>query len=442
MYRVRTFSVNDAVFKTKLLQWVNQFSHVCFLDSQFYKDSKKNGYDLLVGAGCAHELKSAGNSFNDLKIFYDTFCKKEKGWLFGYFTYDLKNDIEPRLTGAEHADFVRFPRINFFIPEFVFELRDTMLNIHVIEKSKKQPGEILDEILQQQSSKEPSRPAAIKLSARISQKKYVETFEKILQHIQRGDVYELNYCQEFYAETTIDAEFIFKKLCEISPTPFSCYYKLQDHYLLCASPERFLKKQGNKIISQPIKGTIQRGKNEAEDLLLKSKLQHDEKERSENVMIVDLVRNDLSRIAERGSVKVDELFGIYSFSQVHQMISTVSCHTGKDVHPVDIIKACFPMGSMTGAPKIKAMELIEKYEATKRGLFSGTVGYFSPEGNFDFNVVIRSILYNAMNHYLSVMVGGAVTAKANAEDEYNECLLKASAMIKVLAGETKHVRTV
>src|SRR6185436_1082648 len=168
-----------------------------------------------------------------------------------------------------------------------------------------------------------------------------------------------------------------------------------------------------------------------EDLFLKSKLQHDEKERSENVMIVDLVRNDLSRIAERGSVKVDELFGIYSFSKLHKMISTVSCEAKAGIHPIDIVKACFPMGSMTGAPKIKAMELIEKYETVKRGLFSGAVGYFSPSGNFDFNVVIRSILYNAMNHYLSVMVGGAVTAKANAEDEYNECLLKASAMMQV-----------
>lgn len=443
MYLQKTFFIEDPFFKTKLLQWINQFSHVCFLDRQNYKAGEKGSYDLLVGAGCAHELKSAGNSFNDLKIFYDAFCKKQNDWLFGYFTYDLKNDIEPRLIGSENADFLQFPRINFFIPEFVFELNDNSLRICVNEKSKKQPDQILDEILQQEIPGEHKEYAAIKLSARISQKKYFETFEKILQHIQRGDIYELNYCQEFYAENThLDPTYIFTKLCEISPVPFSCYYKLNDHYLLCASPERFLKKQGNRIISQPIKGTIQRGKNEAEDLLLKSKLQLDEKERSENVMIVDLVRNDLSRIAERGSVKVDELFGIYSFSQVHQMISTISCSARNDVHPVDIIKACFPMGSMTGAPKIKAMELIEKYETTKRGLFSGAAGYFSPAGNFDFNVVIRSILYNAMNSYLSVMVGGAITARANAEDEYNECLLKASAMMQVLSGETKNVRSI
>ncbi|HKR06735.1 MAG TPA: anthranilate synthase component I family protein [Bacteroidia bacterium] len=443
MYSHKTFLIEDRFFKPKLLQWANQFSHVCFLDSQNYRSSEKDSYDLLVGAGCMHELKSAGNSFNDLKIFYDTYCKKGNDWLFGYFTYDLKNDIEPRLIGAENYDGIQFPAINFFTPEFVFELNDNTLRISINEKSKKQPDQILAEILQQEIPGEHKEYAAIKLSARISQKKYFETFEKILQHIQRGDVYELNYCQEFYAEkTSIDPAYIFTMLCQISPVPFSCFYKLWDHYLLCASPERFLKKQGNRVISQPIKGTIKRGKNEAEDLLLKSKLQQDEKERSENVMIVDLVRNDLSRIAARGSVKVEELFGIYSFSQVHQMISTVSCDAKTKVHPVDIIKAGFPMGSMTGAPKIKAMELIEKYESVKRGLFSGAAGYFSPAGNFDFNVVIRSILYNAMNHYLSVMVGGAITAKANAEDEYNECLLKASAMMQVLSGKTKYVRTI
>src|SRR6185436_6267224 len=378
MYNVKTFFIDGPVFKTKLLHWADTFSHVCFLDSQNYKDTEKNSYELLAGVGCAHELNNTRDSFNDLKNFYNKFCRQEDNWLFGYFTYDLKNDLEK--LASENTDFVLFPGINFFVPEFVFELTGNTLTFSVIEKNKKQPAEILSEIFQQHIPEEPVQYAPIKLSANISKNKYVETFQKILQHIRRGDVYELNYCQEFSAETSIDPVFIFKTLCEISPTPFSCYYKLRDHHLLCASPERFLKKQGNRVLSQPIKGTIKRGKNEAEDLFLKSKLQHDEKERSENVMIVELGRNDLSRIAERGSVKVDELFGIYSFSKLHQMISTVSCEAKAGIHPIDLVKACFPMGSMTGAPKIKAMELIEKYETVKRGLFSGAVGYFSPSG--------------------------------------------------------------
>jgi para-aminobenzoate synthetase component 1 len=208
-----------------------------------------------------------------------------------------------------------------------------------------------------------------------------------------------------------------------------------EQFLLSASPERFIKKVGKKIISQPIKGTARRGANEEEDKQIKHHLFNDPKERAENIMIVDLVRNDLSRTADKGSVIVEELCGIYTFPQVHQMISTVVSELREDVHFIEAIRQCFPMGSMTGAPKVRAMKLIEKYESTKRGLFSGAVGYITPEGDFDFNVVIRSILYNARNHYLSFMVGGAITMQAEAEKEYEECMLKAKAIMRVLKDE-------
>ena len=157
-------------------------------------------------------------------------------------------------------------------------------------------------------------------------------------------------------------------------------------------------------------------------------------------MIVDLVRNDLSRIAKKDSVKVDELFGVYTFDQVHHMISTISCELREDKGLKDVFEATFPMGSMTGAPKIRAMELIEKFEQTKRGLYSGAVGYISPEGDFDFNVVIRSMQYNALNKYLSFMVGGAITIGSDAELEYEECLVKAKALFEVL--EEKYAESV
>lgn len=166
--------------------------------------------------------------------------------------------------------------------------------------------------------------------------------------------------------------------------------------------------------------------------MLKNDLAKDEKERSENIMIVDLVRNDLSKTAVKGSVKVEELCKVYSFDQVHQMISTVTSQIEENTHPIDVIKSTFPMGSMTGAPKISAMKIIENLEETKRGLYSGAVGYITPRGDFDFNVVIRSILYNHTQKYISFSVGSAITSKSDPLKEYEECLVKAKAMHEVL----------
>ena len=225
---------------------------------------------------------------------------------------------------------------------------------------------------------------------------------------------------------------MYHNLNEISKPPFATFFKSEHQYLLSASPERYLKKIGNKIISQPIKGTAKRSNSKTEDTRLKAALKTDPKERAENVMIVDLVRNDLSRISQKGTTEVEELCGVYSFKQVHQMISTISTQAPEESHPVDIIKNTFPMGSMTGAPKIAAMEIIEKEEESKRGLYSGSVGYFSPTGDFDFNVVIRSILYNQKQKYVSFSVGSAITSLAKPETELEECLLKAKAMRQVL----------
>jgi para-aminobenzoate synthetase component 1 len=217
--------------------------------------------------------------------------------------------------------------------------------------------------------------------------------------------------------------------------PFSVYLKQQPRYVLGASPERFLKKTSNRLVSQPIKGTIRRGRTTTEDEALKLALRNSEKEQAENLMIVDLVRNDLARSAETGSVQVDELFGIYSFQQVHQMISTVSATARADASLAEILGNAFPMGSMTGAPKIRAMQRIDELEATRRGVFSGAIGYITPDGDADFSVVIRSVLYNATDQYASFMVGSAITYDADPEQEYAECLLKASAMRSVLEGK-------
>ena len=243
----------------------------------------------------------------------------------------------------------------------------------------------------------------------------------------------MNFCQEFFAENTaLDPVAFFLKLNEAAQAPFSAFYKLNDQYLACASPERFLKKTNNQLISQPIKGTSRRGKTPEEDEQLKTELRNDAKNQSENVMIVDLVRNDLGKSCVAGTVQVTELFGTYSFPTVHQMISTVEGTLQNDLDFVDALENAFPMGSMTGAPKVRAMQLIEQYEKTKRGLYSGAVGYITPEGDFDFNVVIRSVLYNQKNQYLSFQVGGAIVADSVPEREYEECLVKATGVMRAL----------
>ena len=354
-------------------------------------------------------------------------------WQFGFISYDHKNNIE-QLT-SHNKDYIQFPEKHFFSPELLFHIYKMEVKIqyneNIYDESaiEKMFMEIDNNVLLRNEYKK----HAINIQPRICKNDYLKKVSELKKHIQQGDIYEVNFCQEFYAENAeIDPISIYLKLNEKSPTPFSCFVKYDKKYLMSASPERFIKKEEDQLISQPIKGTIKRGKDVEEDKILKEQLYNDPKERNENIMIVDLVRNDLSKIAQKDTVKVDELFGIYSFSQVHQMISTVSAKLKHDIGFNEVINATFPMGSMTGAPKLRAMELIEQYEETKRGLYSGTVGYIDTDGNYDFNVVIRSILYNEENNYLSYIVGGAITSKSDPEKEYEECLLKAKAMIEVL----------
>jgi len=329
---------------------------------------------------------------------------------------------------------VGMPDLLFFQPEIVIEIFANEVTIH----SNTISSEVIFEQIEQTS---PMKIQAIAkkpdVKARLSKEYYLKSVEAIRQHIIEGDIYEMNFCQEFFAEAyEMDAEQLFLLLNKISKAPFTAFVKWQDKYLCCASPERFIKKIDSKLISQPIKGTIKRGKTEMEDLELRETLSKSEKDRAENVMIVDLVRNDLSRSCQAGSVKVDELFGIYAYEQVHHMISTISGELRDEVHFVDAIRNAFPMGSMTGAPKVMSMELIEKYEKTRRGLYSGAVGYIRPNGDFDFNVVIRSVLYNAVAKYLSFQVGGAIVFNSVPELEYEECLLKAKGILTALGLST------
>ncbi len=407
-------------FKQKALQWANTFHIAACYDSNGYSDSYGK-YDLLLAVGDSAQLTlhSDDQAFDKLKSFYD----QHQNWIFGVLGYDLKNDVEQLHSG--NSDRLLFPDLFFFVPQYLILVKDNEIEIVIGD------DEILDLI--DKMTVTDHTVSSIDIKSKISRETYIKTVKELQQHIVRGDIYEVNFCQEFFAEHAhIDPLTVYRKLNHISPTPFSGFFKINDQYILSASPERFLCKRGDKLISQPIKGTAKRSADPDEDALIRAKLQKDSKEQAENVMIVDLVRNDLTKSAIKGSVRVAELFGIYGFAQVYQMISTISCSIAPDIHCIDAIKNTFPMGSMTGAPKIKAMELIEQYEFSKRGVYSGAFGYISPEGDFDFNVIIRSICYHAATKYLSFQVGGAITYASDASDEYEECMLKASAIIQTL----------
>ncbi|WP_460219129.1 anthranilate synthase component I family protein [Psychroserpens sp. MEBiC05023] len=424
---------NPESFKENLFNWSQQFDEVVWLDSNNYNDNFAS-YDAVLAIEAFTVFQTDYyDAFNQLKDYQSA----TKDWVFGYLSYDLKNDVEQ--LKSENFDGLHFPELFFFQPKKLFFLKGNTLETHYLNLVSDELQEDLecinigDDCHFQLNSNTTDKHIKVKL--RIHKGEYFKKVNDMLSHIHRGDIYEANFCQEFYTEnTSINPYDTYNKLNAISKPPFATFMRIYDKYLMSASPERYIKKVGLKITSQPIKGTAKRSDNITEDNQLKEALSLDIKERSENVMIVDLVRNDLSKTATKGSVKVEELCKVYTFDQVHQMISTVTSTVAPETHPVDIIRTTFPMGSMTGAPKISAMKIIEQLEETKRGLYSGAVGYFSPDNNFDFNVVIRSILYNESNQYVSYSVGGAITAKSDPLKEYEECLIKAKAMREVLEG--------
>ncbi|WP_333601219.1 anthranilate synthase component I family protein [Flavobacterium sp.] len=417
---------NSETFKSQLLLWSQQFREVVFLDSNDY-DQNYSGFDFVLAVDAFTSIKTDyHNAFEDLKQYQ----QQTKDWLFGYLSYDLKNDTEQ--LQSNNFDGLQFPDLFFFQPKKLFLVKGNEVEIQYLRLCDDEIESDLEAINQCVPFAE--QHLAVEVQQRISKENYLVKVGEMLEHIHRGDIYEANFCMEFFAEkAAIEPLAIYQKLNGISRPPFATFFKNKEHYLLSASPERYLRKEGNKVISQPIKGTSKRFPDVISDEKSKTALAENPKERSENIMIVDLVRNDLSHTAVKGSVAVEELCAIYSFDQVHQMISTVVSEVENTTSPVEILRTTFPMGSMTGAPKISAMKIIETLEETKRGLYSGAVGYFTPTGDFDFNVVIRSILYNAQNHYLSFSVGSAITSLSVPEQEYEECLLKAKAMFEVLS---------
>ena len=412
-------------FKKRILSFYKNEKHFVFLDSN---TAEKTDYQCLCAIGAIDVLScDAGDAFAKA----ESFQSEHQDWMFGYLGYDLKNELES--LDSKNPDLLEFPDLQFFIPEIVVEIGVNNVVFHSYEEDTTYFQQLLSEIINQEVLSALNFSKQGKLSARDSKDEYLKKANNFLNHIQRGDIYEANLCTEFHAvNVQLQAVKAFQDLNENSQPPFAAYARFDHHHIISASPERYLKKSGNQLLSQPIKGTARRSQDPAEDESLKIELLQNQKERSENVMIVDLVRNDMSKIADKGSVVVSELFGLYTFPQVHHMISSITAKLSDQYSGMDAIKATFPMGSMTGAPKVSAMKIIEKEESFKRGVYSGAVGYFNPQGDFDFNVVIRTILYNARKQMVSLSVGSAITAAAIPESEYEECLLKAAALMDVL----------
>ena len=415
MNNVSAHKVDPILLENRLLELSSSRSFFALYTSQGYA-SKWGEYELLFAWGA--------------KATFDTTALKngalESGWRFGFLGYELRHEFE-RLSKGNPA-IGQWPEAQFFEPEVVGTLdRAGTLTVYADE-----PEDVLALVLASEKSRKAGN-TTLDFQPVETRESYLEAVRKLQEHIQRGDIYEVNYCTAFKAEyESLDSAQLFRQMTQATKAPFSAFVKMDQLELLCTSPERYILKKGDQLWSQPIKGTNRRlaENNHVQERLLVA----DEKERAENVMIVDLVRNDLSRVAAKGSVQVEELFGVYPFKNVNQMISTVTCKTRAETSNWEIIKATFPMGSMTGAPKISAMELAERYEKTERGIYSGALGYIMPNGDFDFNVVIRSIALDAKQGVASAHVGGAITLLSIPEREYEECLLKAESLLQSAAG--------
>lgn len=394
-------------WKEKLLDWAQTFPYALYLDSCGSEMDRYGRYELMVGVGREQVIGT-----------WEELSKTHGTWLMGGLPYDLKQQFEPRLQ-EESRESIRFPEVAFFVPETVVYIPKGESYLYV---EGNHPD--WDNILKQPviSTKQVNQPD---FQSNFTKERYIQTVEQLREHIAAGDFYEINLSQQYTADYQLhNPAALFRQLIGISPTPFSAFFKFQDKYLLCASPERFLQQQDRQLLTQPIKGTAPRGATEAEDQQYQKDLLASIKERAENVMIVDLSRNDLYRSSEINSVEVPYLFEIQSFPQVHQMVSTVTGKRREDLSPFDVLANTFPAGSMTGAPKVMVMNMIDQYEQVQRGIYAGSVGYIQPNGDFDLNVVIRSLVYDDAAKTLNYQVGGAITYDSDPQAEYEETLVK------------------
>jgi para-aminobenzoate synthetase component 1 len=346
------------------------------------------------------------------------FRQRWDDWLFGYLGYDLKNSIEQLY--SHNSDPLEAPDLFLMVPGVLLKINETNASVTALKGKLPQDDFSFNEV---------GEFTVKNLQSTVDKEAYLSIIKTAKKHIYEGRYYEINLSHQLQGYFNGSPYALYRTMRKQGPVPFGAFVSFDDYAICSMSPERFLTKKGSTVFSQPIKGTMKRHAVTEKDHSLKKLLINSAKNKAENLMIVDLVRNDLSRIARPGSVEVTNLFEIQSFDTVHQMVSTVQAQaTIQD--PVQIIKACYPMGSMTGAPKISAMQSIESLENYRRGIYSGAIGYITPQGDFDFNVVIRTAIIK--NELLCYAVGGAITGDSDPEDEWNETWLKAKALTKAI----------
>lgn len=409
------------IIKRKVLYWLKAYSTFIYLDNNAYRNAP-NRFELLAGAGVRREV--AVEEIDAVK----------GDWLFGHIGYDFKNTIFPRLH-SRHTILADFPATSFYVPDVVISIPFGSATLQVAAVTE-DPAVVLQAILATVVPADVSGSIQVDEATWVSDfdsSSYMDTVGQLRQHITEGDCYEINLCNGHRVTVrSIRPYELFDTLNGQNPAPFAAFCRYGERFLLSTSPERYLYREGATVLSQPIKGTTGRSADPLEDERQRTGLYHSIKERAENVMITDLVRNDLARICETGSIEVPELFGVYTFSSLHHLISTVQGRLLPGSTLRDIITIPFPMGSMTGAPKYIVMQLIEQYERSARGIFSGTVGYITPSEDFDFNVVIRSLVYDGEQSVLSLHTGGAITIDSDAAAEWNEASLKALRLKQVM----------
>lgn len=349
----------------------------------------------------------------------------------GYISYDVCRILE-ELPNSSLEDFnISDMKFIFYNNIIIFDLKNNKQFITSLNGENSEIDLILKKINKAVFiDEENSMEVAKNFKSNFSKEEYKAAITKLKDYIVSGDVYIANMTQRFYTENNEDSFEIYKKLRSINKAPFSAFMNFKDFQIISSSPERFLEINNKKVITRPIKGTRPRGKTREEDERNSLELLNSEKDKAELLMVVDLERNDLSKVCKPHTVKVTELFKLETYATVFHLVSTVEGELKDEVSSIRCIKECFPGGSITGTPKIRAMEIIEELEGLKRNIYTGSIGYFDFRGNADFNIAIRTIIKKDNKAYFGV--GGGITYDSNEEDEYNETLDKANALMRVL----------
>lgn len=425
---------------------------VVFLDSQLQEHAACGPGYIASDPLQVLQARAGQGAWEQLRAFR---ASHADAYLFGWLGYDLKNEIET--LESRNTDYIDLPDLFFMVPGVLLELDRANAQVSVVcsdglpetevllertcehigsgEPPARSTGQGAAAYTESRAGADPSKTnnatetPAYELKGLISLEGWTQYRAKvqcIKAFIEQGDTYEVNFTHPLKGHFKGDSLDLFAAMRKRGPVPFGAWVSLGETQVCCASPERFLQKQADRLVSQPIKGTSPRSDDPYEDAQLVQRILRHEKNRAENVMIVDLVRHDLSQVCEPGSVHVPELLHVQSFATVHQLVSTVAGVLRPEVDAVQAIKACFPMGSMTGAPKIRTMQIIEQLELYRRGIYSGAIGYMKPDGDFDFNVVIRTAIIRGEELYYPV--GGAITSDSDAREEWEECLVKARAL--------------